>query len=714
MIALSLPTFSLSEINQQTYLQLKQALLVNLRRQVLVAVCDDLQLRNQLSEQLQAELSESGVLDSQTTTILPEQAGSTSVPFPHQLLNPTQSTGSHHPYPAKVQLVSLQLNLHDPNPISPVEHWLAKNTVSFMHNSVLGFQILGVEQLTRQSPAVQWSFLRYLRTLHSHLSTLEATLVLWVPSPWLGCIRQSATEFWQSCKGVFQFTGDPTPLQARPGSSMIQAASESEASRSELEDLAEQQLKVPPSEQLQLEQLQQEISYRELQFLQQQTLQRQTDAEHSSSVAVELARSYEKLGNFYRDRLQSPAAQAEDLELAIQAYEQALEQLEMSDSADSEMPNSVELLQDLGVLYWMQYRRQVKIQPNPSSITSVLERSIILYQTALMSSDAEHPTESYIKLQKNLGIAYGDLARIRQPVENLQQSVAAYQEAIRGVSCQADLDTTEIAQAIALYNNLGTTCWNLAQQTRSAAYLQQAIAAYQSALELATPQQDPSRYAMLQTNLGTAYWNLSQHQPPTSPKSATLLLRATAAYCSALQYRTAKVDPVACATVQNNLGTTYWHLAQYQFSVHPEQAQHKRYLEQALAAYKGAITLGERLNPAHLSFKPQSTYQNLGMVAYQLGTLTLKLVSKAERIAYLQAAVDYYLQAGSWKSSMVTDQETGQKQPDHSIVSEANRTNLGYLGKTIHALYREAGIQGQNQALSQIPPGLLPEVLRFL
>jgi hypothetical protein len=61
---------------------------------------------------------------------------------------------------------------------------------------------------------------------------------------------------------------------------------------------------------------------------------------------------------------------------------------------------------------------------------------------------------------------------------------------------------------------------------------------------------------MIQNNLGTAYWNLAQYEQPE-----TWLDRATVAYQDALKYRTPEVAPAASAATQNNLGTAYWHLA---------------------------------------------------------------------------------------------------------------------------------------------------------
>lgn len=46
-----------------------------------------------------------------------------------------------------------------------------------------------------------------------------------------------------------------------------------------------------------------------------------------------------------------------------------------------------------------------------------------------------------------------------------------------------------------------------------------------------------------------------------------------------------------------------------------------------------------------------------------------------------------------------------------SKTTEHHQTTLGYLLRTIRAFYNESGLEGQNQALSQIPAHLLSEIL---
>ena len=188
-----------SEKNQLLYQRLKLSIDLGLRRQLFLAVCDDLALRNHLAGQL--------ALDLTNRSRLPIQA------------SVSPKTQSRQDYPG---FVSLNLNLDDPNPMFQIGQWLSEHPrpVAMIAGKFVrplpipGFQILGVECLTRQSAAVQRLFLSYLQSAERNLSVWETTLVLWMPRPWMHSIRQSAPEFWFWRTGVFEFEGDPTPTLA--------------------------------------------------------------------------------------------------------------------------------------------------------------------------------------------------------------------------------------------------------------------------------------------------------------------------------------------------------------------------------------------------------------------------------------------------------------------------------------------------------------------
>jgi tetratricopeptide (TPR) repeat protein len=306
-------------------------------------------------------------------------------------------------------------------------------------------------------------------------------------------------------------------------------------------------------------------------------------------------------------------------------------------------------------------------------------------------------------IQNNLGSAYGDLAQYREPAENLQKSVLAYETALRYRTYEDDP-----ARYAATQNNLGTACWNLAQHQQPVPCLQQAIAAYQSALQFYTPEQEPMAYAMIQNNLGTAYWNLAQYIKPSRTQNRTdseespehLLQLAIAAYHNALTYRTLEAAPDAFAATQNNLGTAYWDCSNLP-ATSPEQR--RKLVQQAISAYEAAIAAVDQLSAQNghrppLTFDVFATYNNLGLSYYQLACDRHTNLKPTQRLSYLEKALDHHLQAlQGWEAQ-----------------SDFHQLTLGYVVQTLRGFYTECGIQGQTVGLSKIPAQLLPEIMAKL
>jgi tetratricopeptide (TPR) repeat protein len=769
MTATDIAPHKVSSWNRQTYQRLKLALSLGLRRQIFVAVCDDLSLRNRLAGKLHAEL------------------GAT----------PAEASMDTQGYPT---LVSLKLNSSDPNPLGQIAQWLAQNQQSRSSTLAPGFQILGVERLTRQPPSVQRLFLRRLQAIPRNLPRLESTLLLWLPRPWFHMIQQSVPEFWEWHTGIFDFEGEPTPLPpvgaSKPEASPTSAAALEESTGSFQEDLrtlmardlskTEQQQppdntswkkqhpdnssvqqptasetptdktgaapspangnpkQTPSSKQAvplaqgdavaSEEPEEDEISIpltphgdftlddleRVLEALQRHELEGTGDlglgtgnkedkedkeelsldahkespqfpipnpqspilnpqspaSEPQSQPVASLADTYLELGNYYRHAIEQGDASEENLMIAIQAYEQALQWLEPTS------PQTSDVLNDLGNLYWMLSRCPGTAEQK----LSYLEQGIQAYQLALTRVTAEEVPHSYAMIQNNLGAAYGDLARYKDPADSLEQSIRAYEEALR--YRRAENDSLKYAST---QNNLGTAYWNLAQHQSPVPNLRAAIAAYTEALCHYLPQSEPLSWAMIQNNLGTAYWNLAQYDQPEA-----WLALATMAYQDALNYRTPDVAPAACAATQNNLGTAYWHLADRSQDKPQQRAD---YLDKCIAAYEKAIALTQELSqntpPIRVNFDVFSTYSNLGLAHYQLATEPQFSLDKASKTAHLEAALEHHVQACTGLTA----------QPD------AYQNAISHIIKTIRAIYQESGVAGQSRALSKVPGQLLPEIL---
>lgn len=413
-----------------------------------------------------------------------------------------------------------------------------------------------------------------------------------------------------------------------------------------------------------------------------------------------LADAYQALGNLFRDRIEQGEISELILVIAILAYEQTLTWLEEMS------PAWPDILNDIGNLYWMMSRQS----PGSELALPFLEHGLAAYQFALVKTNPEERPQTIAMIQNNLGSAYGDLARYRDPAETLQQSVQAYEQALHYRTAEDDPSRYAATQ-----NNLGTAYWNLAQHQQPVLRLKQAIAAYTEALRYYSQERDSLHYAMIQNNLGTTYWNLAQHVQPASksssngasngasrePGAAVLLQQAVEAYQSALRYRTLEVSPPAHAATQNNLGTAYWHLAMLPETLLSDRVE---YLQQAVAAYKAALSAVQRLKladsgqPPALTFDIFATHNNLGLAYYHLAMDKHTRPSDDQRSSYLESALQYHLLAlQGW-----------EQQPDFY------QTAFSYVLQTVRAFYSEFGMKGQNLALSKIPATLLPELMKRL
>lgn len=655
-------------LNQQTYQRLKLALSLNLRRQIFVAVCDDLVLRDRLAAQLQRDL------------------------------NP--------------KLAALQLDLRDPNPVAQISQWFAQSPQG---KTTLAFQILGVEQLTRQPAAQQRKFLTYLQDLERSWAGLESSLLLWLPQPWYRSIPQSAPAFWRCRTGVFEFAGDPTPAAAAnrqpPPPAAVHSTPSSETDfwsvlTRDLEALDQEDAGDAPAARLRhrptqplayiapngtaaTNPLPAPVSQQSAEaepddspgeaivppVAQDQAslnLLRQIEQLHQQKAdPIALAEAYQTLGNLYRDRIEQGDAAVENIMAAIQAYEQMLVWLPESSVFWAD------ILNDLGNLYWMLSRNP----PHPTQALPRLQHAIQGYHLALSKADAASAPQNYAMIQNNLGAAYADLARHQDPAANLQRSIQAYQEALP--HRQPDTDPLRYAST---QNNLGTTYWNLAQHHQPIVHLKQAIVAYSEALRHYTAAAEPLNYAMIQNNLGTTYWNLAQHE-----RSEDWLRLAVSAYDNALRYRTFATSPAAFAATQSNLGTAWLHLA----NVAIDRAQQLDCLTQAIDAYQAALAAAQQLaiDAVPLSFDLAGTHNNMGLANYQLASDPQTPLSKSDQLNCLQTALHHHLQA---LQSSPPDQR---------------QTTIAYIVQTVRSSYSQGGLSGQNSALSMIPGNLLPEIL---
>jgi tetratricopeptide (TPR) repeat protein len=675
--------------NRQVYQRLKLAFRLGLRRQIFIAVCDDLTRRDGIAAKLQSELSQES----------PRFSG----------------------YP---QFVTLRLEDDtDANPIAQVQQWLAQNPPLDRRNDVRipGFQILGVERLTRQPAPVQWAFLNHLRETPRNLSTLESSLLLWVSQPWLYSIEQSAPEFWRCCTGIFEFRGEPIAEEDRlwdedelmpgsvpdvpidikvrsqiPESFPLTLESDPFGKYNPIDNGVGQTTGSSQPQQSAFGHVDRGLVAEVLASLDRVTsapaksleLLEQIEQLHRlQAPATLIAEHYQYLGDIYRDRIESGETAPAFIGIAIRAYQQAIDFWEEMPLVQETIQERVlSILNDLGTLYWILSHSATDLD-----LKSVnLEHSTRAYQAALKLIDPQSQTQSWCLIQNNLGGVYAELATCKDAADNWQQAAIAFEASLHG----ADLDSQQYA---ATQDRLGTAYWNLAQYRQPVKFLKQSIAAYQEALNWNHGDSDPLGYAAIQNNLGTAYWNLSAREEPK-----VYLRLAIEAYCQALRYRTPDVSPVGCAVTHNNLGTAFWQLADRS---QDDASGYRVLLEGAISAYETAIDLARSLlentdvpqDEIGLTFDRFATHNNLGLAHYQWVTHPHHRCDAATRRSHLETSLHHHLQAlAGWKSD-----------------PQRYQMALEFVVQTTRAFYNDGDIQGQNLAFSRLPAELLPEVMQL-
>jgi tetratricopeptide (TPR) repeat protein len=757
--------------NQEAYQELRLALQLNLRRQLLLAVCDDAALQEQLAQRLESNFAP-----------LPD-----TVPLTPEVRS------------RQLRLVTLRLSGDRPDLVREVLLWLKQQQcLQGTVPTTPVFQIVGIDQLTRQSPTVQNRFLTSLVRVDALLTQLDCRLVVWVSRPWLGKIRQSVPGFWRSRSGLFEFVGDPAPQPA--AAPEAQARSSPRADPRPVEAAQSKDGAPAPPELWRV--LRDDLSTFE---------QSAPSAESATAPSVgptepkpppaaapqrpplldlptllgagtpptapgaTAADTVLKPGEFASVVMPPVGATAAETLAALQAPGPPLPDLEPSSSAsasplDSSAPQALKLPPDLAeeaalANLWHYIQRLAEQQAGPLTLSRayltlgqmvrdravvdapaahVLEFAAAVYNRALVGlpeggtdwCDALNDLASLYWLQGQ----QGDMAAA---APWLKRSIATYEKAVKGSQKTIPADTLG-----RIYGNLGTVYGLLANLDEPVPCLEQAAVAYQRAIAQYPAAQAPLDYANLQNSLGAIHWRLSQSVGTASPEKKRCqyhLAQAITAYDEALGHRKVEEAPLEYAMVQNNLGIAYWSLAQYQQPV--------VLLERAIAAYQSALAYRT------LDVAPggcAATANNLGTAYWDLAqqaALTDEIRTEA-----LQQAIDAYeaalaaaeialqgpsspdlgfdLWATCHSAGVVHDQlaqalsvdqaETRQrhlqKALQHYLLAyQGWRASPPQLEVLITALVYNAhlnfeifGIAGQQAVLSQLPGELLPEVLRRL
>ncbi|MBE9067143.1 tetratricopeptide repeat protein [Leptolyngbya cf. ectocarpi LEGE 11479] len=671
MVATQLRSRQVLGLNQRQYEGLKTSLQLNLRRQLLIAVCDSDTLQTQLVERLRSELTagDKGLDDF-----------------------------------GKVALEQLTFDPSQPDLVVQLVHWLKRAPKPTPH-----VQVVGIGAMTHQSMRSQNHFLRSLESIQSLLPYLDSSLVLWVSWPWYRTLEQAAPEFWQWRSGVFTFvsepvTGEPAAIPLADGLDGLYGEANTKAPSADIwqilsEDLAQLErssaaaesadegtvsedsadspadiLADPPD--IPASPLTIAPTAPSAQSVDVTTLDNPLEAiaqlEHQGASPEKITQAYRTLGHHYRDRIEAGDLTPNLLATAIETFELYLKWLPAEDDQRAAGLN------DLGTLHWLQAQHQ----SDRATLIAGMNQSANIYKTALAGANVDPETSS--RLHGNLGAVYSSLANYDDSVNHLKAAVTAYRHALP--FCSSDTSPDEYGT---LQNSLGSVYWKLAYYEQPKPHLHRAIAAYNEALRCHHPETSPLDYAAVQNNLGIAYWSLSRHERPIF-----LLKHAIAAYSDALNYRTPSTDAAACASTYNNLGTAFWELANHPDAPADPEGHYK---QNAVIAYEAAIKASE-LAPSSL---------DLTSIHHCLGSIYDKMARAADSqtehqterqtdiVGKLARALEHYVAALKATSKTATTYEPIFKA----------------LVRNVSAHYEFLGLEGQKQALNKIPAQILPEVM---
>ena len=711
--ALSLESQTFLGLNQEAYQQLRLSVSLNLRRQLLIAVCDDILLQHQLAARLEADLRWA-------------TGGSCGQASPTATAN----------------IVTLKLDQHNPDLVRQVLIWLKQHQPLAPTERVIpAFQILGIEQLTRQSPTLQNRFLASLIRVDTLFNRLDCRLLIWVPRPWLSKIRQSVPGFWRSRNGLFEFAGDPTPLDQIPqlaasGQITLETTSPapdvviSPSSAVESESLSSVSPSSPmiaegqPSSQLwtmleeDLTDLEQgpaaaidhqpqsrvpksadppsretrstpTPTKREILVADETLITRVISPLNSDPAASDqaLIRSAPPLRRVAPDQpfrsgqpLEHQPPDTRVLESPVSSPAVTATELTVSsisapnpDAPDSDPlsvagsspvpPLPAELAQDSAITsLWQQVQTLIAQQAGPLTLGSV-----------------------YLALGQQVRdrIEAGDTSS-----ELLEFAIASLQAAIPSlITGSPDWGDT--------LNDLGSLYWLRSQHdsdpTAITLWLNHSIHTYQTALTAAQSASSADSLVRLCTNLGTVYSLLANLQDPVEP-----LEQAVRAYHQALNYGSAQSMPAEYANIQNSLGAIHWRLAQM-------GNDPRRHLHDAITAYIEALPH----RPAHqMPLEFAMIQNNLGIAYWSLAQHERPSLLLQQAIQAYQAALAYRTLATDPVGCASTQNNLGTAYWD---LAQQHLSDLTTYRNWLHqaATAYEAALMAADRATQQDPTTIL-------
>ncbi|MGA7937667.1 MAG: hypothetical protein WCA35_29225 [Kovacikia sp.] len=648
-----------AEPNQSVYLNLKLSLSLNLRRQIFIAVCDDLALRNRLAAQLYAELAyppqistPSGCTSKATSRGLNPYSSGARDGIRTDTLAIKQALPLTYP-----RLVSLNLNLNTPDPMVQIRQWLDQYPPPqniYQQCRPPGFQILGAERLTRQSASVQKQFLSSLQEIEQSLPHLESALLLWLPRPWLRAIQQSAPIFWNWHTALFEFEGDPTPVptatfnppapKQTPASGLQDSQTQTETNKAAVEGADRRQ--APKSK-----------SATPKERIPPRVTPPPTGQPHpggNSSKGGKTPPVSSPVANHDRDGLDpnatDSAAVREDLwdilthdlsllqgkpkpspELSLELGRKELDTPELQDLQQHPAPSQPSSQSEAPPRKPSSPRQKIREQEAGEKGLFASPPVQVTTPTKAVSSKPQSGRAVSLPYEPH---SVQDLANfvLEIALEDPDSGTAGeHSELIQALETIEHLHLQRApSESLAIaYQNLGNLYRDRVEQGNdSEQSVMIAICAYEQVLgwlEETSPQ-----WSDVLNDIGNLYWMLSRNAPAIDQALAQLE-RAIAAYQFGLSKTSLQSQAQSYAMIQNNLGSAYGDLARYRT---PREA-----LEQSVQAYEEALRYRQlEADPARYA----ATQNNLGTAYWNLAQHFQPVGCLKRAIAAYNEALRYY------------------------------------------------------------------------
>ena len=220
--------------------------------------------------------------------------------------------------------------------------------------------------------------------------------------------------------------------------------------------------------------------------------------------------------------------------------------------------------------------------------------------------------------RNDLGSALRTLGERESETKRLEQAVNAYEAALEERTRYRVPLNWAMTQM-----NLGTALQTLGARESKTKRLEQAVTAYEAALEEWTRDRVPFEWAMTQMNLGSAHATLGERESGTER-----LEKAVTAYEAALEELTRDRVPLEWGRTQMNLGNALQTLG--------ERESGTERLEQAVAAYEAAL---EEWTRERVPLDWAMTQMNLGTALRILGDYESGMERLEQAVAAYEAAL---------------------------------------------------------------------------